>query len=421
MGVFSGAFNSAAFGERARGFRVLFASAVLSASSVAEAEPWRITPAAADAVGQTEAVPPYAWARRAGNARIFPLAVFDRTRPWDLLTGEFVGRSAFDPEHLVTRAGLADGLVSLTFDRPDPLVFAFYSDLYATAEMEPVDTRVRRPGVAGLGASAGLEVEAFRIRPGRARPMIEAGADAEAFRVAGGIAELVVPTYLFAEGHLNGIQPGWSQLHVRTDLEGDGTRLAGGAVLASVTGLWGGDPIPGRGAEVDEGRVTAEFAAVWWAFTYERVTLTAEASGEASASQIHSATAEMLQGSAMVTAQWSRIVEPRERIVAASATAHAEPWRITPARVDMRVLGSADEDGRIALRALAGGEITARLLGAPWRIRRVEAEPVGIASFLRSRASVNLTNDAPAWRNLVVPEENRVLVIPYENRTMVVS
>jgi hypothetical protein len=42
------------------------------------------------------------------------------------------------------------------------------------------------------------------------------------------------------------------------------------------------------------------------------------------------------------------------------------------------------------------------------------------ASLTRSRASVNLLNDAPAWRRMVVSEEDRTIVVPFENRTMVV-
>jgi len=420
MGQFLGAFNSAAFGEGARGVRVLFASAVLATSATAEAEPWRITPASAEPTGRAEVVAPYAVANRAASAHGYPLASFEPGRPWDLMTGELAGQTVFDPEHLVIRGGVADLLVTQAFDEIDAIRYAFFANLDAAAHMEPVLGLGFRPGAASPMVAATLDVVATRTQPGRTDGRITAEVAAGGYRIADGAGELHEVADLFVEGHLNGVQPGWSQLSAITTASVDAERWAGGSAFQESSATFSAEPEPGRGAAVNEGYVTAEFTAVWWSFTYETATAEVRASLSATASQIHAVEAEMLVDTTGF-ALWSRIVEPRERIVAASATARAEPWRITPARADMRVLGTADEDGRIAIRAEADGTVQADLLSEALRIKTAEAWPIGIASVIRSRASVNITNPAPLQRQMLVPAEDRALIVPFDNRTMVVS
>lgn len=422
MGMFSGAFNSAAFGDRTRGFRVLFASAVLSTSAVAEADPWRIRPGEANAVTTSEIVAPYAVARRAGNAHIYPFASFEPSRPWDLATSTLSSKAVFAPEHLVARGGVVDLLVTQQMDKVNAIQYAFFSDLEGTVEMEPVLGLAHRPGNADATVVSVLDSDPNRIRNVRKTDgLTKVIAEAAAYREARGTAEGRETALLFAEPHVNGVQPGWSVLDVVTELTVNGDRMAGASVIGSSVATVSSETEPGRGASVNDLLIRTSLDAVWWSFTFETSSFAASASLTANAHQIHSAEANLLEGSALGVAQWSRIVEPYETIVMNTTHLIAEPLRIKSVSSVMDVSGSVVEDGRLALQAKGAMGVLAEVEATPWKMVHATSELLVNSPFLRSRASVNITRAAPDQRQMILPYEERVMVVPYENRTMLVT
>ncbi|MGM0858660.1 MAG: hypothetical protein ACQEW0_16505 [Pseudomonadota bacterium] len=398
--MFNGSrFNGAAYNAGSSSVRVLLASAVLAVSSTGNAEPLRTQYGNTDAPVEAAIHAPRAVAERAASTLIYPSATFDVSRPWDLATAEMLAVGELDPEHLVIRAGVASMEAKAVFGA-DAIRYAFFSDLIATAQFAPIRGRGIRPGIADIQAAAIIDALATREQPGNSALSVTASASFDGDVYAGGITTFEPYSDLFAEPHLNGIQPGWSQLEVIAALEANGDRMAGGIVDGQVETLFEAAALPGRGAQANEGLVTAELTAVWWTFNYETATLSAHASIEATPTHTV-AVRSRLDAKASITAPWSLIVEPRESIVMSKATLTAAPWRIRPVRVSVGVTGTA--------------------YAFPYRTSYHDVTFDGIGSVIRNRLSVNITNPAPEHRQMVVPFEDRAMLIPYENRTMEVS
>lgn len=397
--MFNGSrFNGAAYNAGSGGVRVLLASAVLAVSSTGNAEPLRTQYGATDAPVQAGIYEPRAVADRAASTAIYPTAIFDVSRPWDLATAEMWATGSLDPEHLVIRAGVA-GIEAKAVLGADAIRYAFFSDMQASAQIDPVQAWGIRPGVAEIQVNATGEIFATRERPGSSGLLATATASFDGDIFAGGITDFVPYSAFFAEPHLNGIQPGWSALDVVTRLTVGGDRMAGGNTDGLVASWFDASALPGRGAQVNEGIVTAELTAVWWAFNYEKLTLTTQSTLTANPTRT-SAGVSTLDAEAFVTAPWSLIVEPRKTLVVSGASLTATPWRIRPVAADASVEGTA--------YAYAN------------RIYYLSVTFDGVGSVVRNRLSVNLTNPAPPARQMVVPFEARAMVVPAENRTMVV-
>lgn len=413
-------FNSATYNGRAVGARVLLASAVMAAGVAAEAEPLRIAAGAADQQGVTHIVEPRAIANYAGRMTGYPQAIFEPSRPWDLMTAGWEGNAYLEPSDWVLRGGLADLDVQALLSAQD-VVHRFFSFLEAESAVDPVPSRVDRPARADMLVTAEFGGEPRNWHQGEVDTVITASIDPiESTIYAGPRTEFSLLVDLFAEAHVNDVQPGWSDMAVTTSMEVDEFRLAGGRVEATVHAAFQLRTIPGRAVSLEEGHVRATLEAVWFAFVHEFADMTGQTSMEATAHQVHASEADM-QATASGEPTWSRIVEPRKVWSLADATLTADGWNITPAAADMRVRSWAEEDGRVALRGITDAAVLATLRAKPSRIIFSELELQGVGSVIRSRPSVNITNPAPPERYMVVPEADRVMVVPEDNRVMVVS
>ncbi|GEK46555.1 hypothetical protein HPA02_08380 [Bisbaumannia pacifica] len=392
-------FNGAAYSAGSGGVRVLLASAVLAVSATGAAEPLRTQHGGTNAPVQASFYGPRAVADRAAAAIGYPTATFDVYRPWDLAAAELMASANLAPDHLVLRAGLSEPLSSASLSA-EAIRYAFFSSLQAEAAFDPVQAWGIRPGVAGIAVTAEGEVRATREHPGDTSLSVSAVAEFNGDVYAGGITTFEPGASLFAEAHLNGIQPGYAALAPDISLGVSGDRLAGGRVDGGVDSWFEASALPGRGTLVDEGLVTAELTAVWWAFNYETATITASAALTASPTRI-AAGAGLMDVSATARSQWSLIIEPRKSMVGASASLSATAWRIRPTSADATVVGGASAYGN--------------------RITHSGAVMEGVGSVIRNRLSVNLTNPAPPNRQMTVPQEDRVMVVPADNRTMVVT
>ncbi len=456
--MFNGsAFNSAAYNNGASRVRVLMASAILSASMSTSAEPLHFHAGVADATcssaleiggrlairasadGSTNsAIEALPWAKRAAGIVGDPTAHFFADRPRDLARAIFSSEAELTPVETVFRFGDINGGVITAFDVKE-VVHRFFSDIYPQTDFT-ASAVVTRYGHSDVGANAVFDPLATRIQHARATGLIAATSSIDGDMVAGGTAHLINDCGLFAEAHLNGIQPGYALLSAISTADINGDRLAGAFVDGEVVAVFEAESIPGRGADVNDAKVSASLEAVWWTFTQENADIIANAQIEIMATKTHAAQAD-ISASSEGEAIWSIIVEPRERIVASTARLEATPWRIRPAHADGSVTGTFIEDGRVALRGTASlgvratltvgsrlalrGETdshaTSELHAQAWRIVFSGADMNAVASVIRSRLSVNITNPAPEHRQMLVPNENRAMQVPYENRTMVVS
>lgn len=456
--MFNGsAFNSTAYNSGASRVRVLMASAILSASMSSVAEPLhahagvaagnsssamevggRLAIRASAEGATTSLVEGLPWAKRAAGIVSDPTAYLFADRPQDLASSTLDSEASLLPDESLFRFGVADGVVSTSFG-VNEVVHRFFSDGYADAELTAWGV-VTRYGYSSTQVDAVLDALATRIQRASASGAIVASANMDGGIYAGGITDFYVSSELFAEAHVNGIQPGYAALSVSVDAQSDGDRLAGAFTDATVLAHLEAEPIPGRGAEVNDGIVSASLTAVWWTYTQETAGIAANAYISALPTRTHAAQAA-ITANAEGEAIWTIIVEPRERIVASTARLEATPWRIRRAYSDGEAMGTFEEDGRVALRGTAlldihstlevGGRlalrgdtdssVTANLYAEPVRIVHCTADMSSTASVIRSRLSVNITNPAPDHRHMVVPFDDRAMRIPYENRTMVVS
>ncbi|MDQ7731622.1 hypothetical protein QT231_02860 [Halomonas sp. SpR1] len=456
--MFNGsAFNSTAYNSGATRVRVLMASAILSASMSSVAEPLHAHAGVAEGNGSSamevggrlairasadgataSLVEGLSWAKRAAGVVSYPTAYLFADRPRDLASAFLSSEVLFLPEEAVSRFGGVDGEVTTAFDVHE-VVHRFFSDSYADAELTAWGV-VTRYGHSAVPVDAVLDALATRIQRASVSGAILATADLDGDIYAGGITDFYVSGELFAEAHINGIQPGYTLLSVTAHAQSDGDRLAGAFTDAEVAARLTAESIPGRGAEVNDGIVSASLEAVWWTYTQETADIAANAHITALPTRTHAAQAA-ITANAEGEAIWTIIVEPRERIVASTARLEATPWRIRRAYSDGGVVGTFEEDGRVALRGTAlldiqatldvGGRlalrgdtdssVTADLYAEPVRIVHCIADMSSTASVIRSRLSVNITNPAPEYRQMVVPEDQRTMRIPYEHRTMVVS
>lgn len=451
------AFNSTAYNNGGSRVRVLMASAILSASMSSVAEPLHVHAGVAEGSGSaameiggrlairasadgatTSSIEGLSWAKRAAGIVSDPTAYLFADRPQDLASATLSSEAWLLPEETVFRFGDIEGEVTTAFS-VNEVVHRFFSDIYADSELTAWGV-VTRYGHSDVQVDAVLDALATRIQRASATGAIVATADMDGDIYAGGITDFYVSAELFAEAHVNGIQPGYALLTVDADAQSDGDRLAGAFADANVLARFEAESIPGRGAEVNDGIVTASLDAVWWTFTQETADVEANAQITANPTKTHAAESDITV-TANGEAIWAIIVEPRERIVASTARLEATPWRIRRAHSDGGVTGTFEEDGRIALRGTAsldiqatlevGGRlalradaassVTADLHAEPWRIIQSAADMDAVASVIRSRLSVNITNPAPEHRQMVVPVDDRSMRIPYENRTMVVS
>ena len=456
--MFNGsAFNSTAYNSGASRVRVLMASAILSASMSSVAEPLHAHAGVAEGNGSSamevggrlairasadgatgSLVEGLSWAKRAAGIVSDPTAYLFADRPQDLASATLRSEAWLLPEETVFRFGDIEGEVTTSFS-VNEVVHRFFSDIYAGSELA-VWGVVTRYGHSDVRVDAVLDAMATRIQRASATGAVVATADMDGDIYAGGITDFYLSSELFAEAHVNGIQPGYTVLSVSADAQSDGDRLAGAFTDATVLAHLEAEPIPGRGADVNDGIVSASLKAVWWTYTQETADIGTNAQIMALPTKTHAAQTDITVN-AEGEAIWTIIVEPRERIVASTARLEATPWRIRRAYSDGGVVGTFEEDGRVALRGTAvldiqatievGGRlaqrgdtessVTADLYAEPLRVVHCTADMSAVASVIRSRLSVNITHPAPDHRQMIVPFDGRAMRIPYENRTMVVS
>ncbi len=410
--------NGAGLNSGSSGVRVLLASAVFAASASADCMPTKTVFKAADFDGFTILEAPRAVAQRAARSVGFPTAQFDPARPYDLLTLELSAHCLAYAEPLVYRMTGMEAIGHAAMGA-SAIRYAFFSTMESTASMPRVEGWAVRPGFADSPVTAEWDVLATRRHPGFVEGLVLGSASFDGDVFAGGITHFDLAASLFAEPHLNGIQPGWSVIEPEACLDSHGDRWAGGCADGEVFAEFTPEPLPGRGVAPTHMHVEASMWATWWTYIPENADLQARAAVDALASQIHATEADA-HVSASIEAYWSRIVEPRERIVMATATLGADGHRIRPGYVDGSVQSWAEEDGRLVIHGVATGFAHATLVASPQRIVFSGAEPGAAAHLTNTRASVNLLNPAPEWRWMIVPEEDRTMVVPFENRTMVV-
>lgn len=398
--MFNGSrFNGVAFNAGSGGVRVLLASAVLAASATGSAEPLRTHHGKIDAPVTATIQKPRAIADRAGEAIGYPSATFEPGRPWDLAGSSLLGSSRLEPDHLVTRAGvsLLDGN---SFFSAEAIRYAFFSSMSADAVFDPLHALAFRYGVADVDITASGEINATREHPGRSSLAVRATASADADIYAGGITRFDPYVELFAEAHLNGVQPGYTSIDVLSSLEVNETRVAGAAVDGLVTSAFTAKALPGRGATVDAGYVTATLSASWWAYNYEEGEFNASSELSLTPHIIAAGRADM-EVKAPARAQWSLIIEPKQIMSVSSATLESTPWRIRHFAADARVFSY--------------------MKAVPFRILSLDVAIDGTARLTRARLSVNLTDPAPEQRQMPIPAGDRGMVVTYEDRTMVVT
>lgn len=398
--MFNGSrFNGVAYNAGSGGVRVLLASAVLAASTHAIAEPLRTQYGNTDAPVTASIHKPMAIADRAAAAIGYPQAFFEPGRPWDLAESGFFSESSLEPRHLVTRAGVSL-MDAASFLSAESIRYAFFSDLSAQAGFDPIIAWGIRHGDTDIQATSGVEATATKEHPGRSSLHVSAIASFDADIFAGGITKLDPWSHLFAEAHLNGKQPGYSAIDVLSSLDAYGDRVAGAQVNGLVQSDFYAQPLPGRGAVVNPGTVTASLKAVWWAFSYESADLEASAELSASPMVIAAGRAELI-AAALTEARWSLIVEPKQTLAVSAASLTATPWRIRS--------------------VLADALVTVGMSAEANRVYRLDVALSAEARITRSRLSVNLTDPAPEQRQMTITDAERSMVAPYENRTMVVT
>ena len=431
--------NGAGLNAGSSGVRVLFASAVLVASGAVSAEPTRTVMGSMDLVGQAIGEVTRADARRRARAEGFITAGMDVDRPYDLLWLTLDGRCQLEPEHLVTRFGAADARVRSWFDRT-AIVHRFFALMEGAASMDPADGWAIRPGHSALGVGAEFEPYATRIQRGWASALVVGSFEANDAVFAGGVTWFEGSAALRAGANVNGVHESASIMEARCEVAADGDRRAGGRADGVVLGEFVDlEAEPGRGVAPTTFPVTASMAAVWWTFVHEEAEFPAGATIVSAPHRVRPGQA-VLDSRAEGEAHWSRIVEPRERIVMATAVLEGTPLRRRHSRVDATARSWFEGDGRIVIRgavdAQTSGSLTvyerlahrgqaesvvvAVLEPTPWRIAHAHAVMDGYSELIRVQASVNLLNPAPEWRRMIVPKESRAMVVPYENRTMVV-
>lgn len=459
--MFNGSvWNGASFNGGSGGVRVLLASAILSVSAASYAEPLHIHEGVSglQATAQIESAPRLAVR---GSVDLLAQAVFENSwnqvrrpartdttfgasleveRPIDLMLSvpDLLTRTYAETTGFAYREGLGDLSVT-TGMSAWALVHSFYADGDGYSWFEAEGWTVR-PGAAEIEAQAVLDSVATRIHQAKIDAPIQGFMEADAEVYAGGIAVADIRSWFHAEPHLNGIQIGDSIGLASATMTASGDRIAGGLVDARVKGEFDGDPLPGRSVGQFYLDVSSDLFASWWAYTSEQADIRAGATLESQGSRIQHGEVDAVV-SAELAAEWSRIVEPRERIVAASAVLEARPWGIRPSRSEGQSIGVFEVDGRVAERGSA--VLDARMVfqasariaergttnGTASALMEVRGTrvPFGYATFdavgsiIRSRLSVNLTTPAPDNRRMEIAFEDRTMRIPFEDRTMVVS
>ena len=449
----SWSLNSAGLNSGSSGVRVLFASAVLASSASAECTPIRTTHATANVFdGLTVQDNPRADAQRAARSVGYTTTYFEVDRPLDLIlsTEVMTSHCTASVEPVVYRMGTTD-IVGTAEISAWALRFDLFATMEISATMPKVEARVFRFGSAEFSVISDWEVDKHKEYRGNIVGKISATAEFRAQVIARGLVNFDSNNSLFAEGHLNGIQPGWATKIVNATLDVEGEKHALGYVDAEVFGDFEATPLPGRGVAPTTMYSSATLDASCWVYVNETAEFKTQTTIDNKPTRTHAGRVDATAGVSILAA-WSRIVEPQESIVLATATLDAEAHRIRPGSVDSSVYSWMEPDGRLAIQADAIGDVTAKIettdirfgiqaqsvmdtvaaieedgrlllhakaqmiIGAdleatPWRHINSEANLDGFSHLTRSRASVNILNPAPEWRRMIVPYENRTMVV----------
>ncbi|WP_018865128.1 hypothetical protein [Thioalkalivibrio sp. ARh3] len=388
-------FNGATFAGSSAGVRVRFAAATFAALATVSVAGVADRAGAASLDGQA-GVEPTVMAFRAGVAHAHVLATFEPGRPWDLAESHLFGVTQAEADGFRIGAGVAE-LDGRAFVEPTDVVYNTTATLDASTSVEAGGHKIADGGVA-FAIEATADVTPWRIRNARSDAPILAALQAEAYVYRAGVGDLSGHAEAYCYALINGVHESYPELVARSSMSASGTREARSPVEAGVHATLEVEPVPWLGSQV-EGYVTAQMFATWWTFipTFADVT-TAGSTIDAQPHVIHAGASDFA-AQATGVAVWSRRVEPSVLFAEAAALAESRPWRIRHSVADHRVYGTFDPNG--------------------WRITFSESD-FDARGLSEARAFVNFTNDAPVWRSMTVPWEDRAMVVPFENRIMVV-
>ncbi len=378
--------------------RVVSASTALVCAASVAVGAWVDRAGAATASGSLSASP-WAVADRAGVAETVN-AVFAIDPPWphDLVEASSggVGEAQGFAHAIRAGASAAGGVAEID---PNPVVYAFYANAHVEATVTADGLRTAylesTPTV-----EAGATAYGFRLRATEARPVVSSTATVSGDRYSGGYVYLDSEATALAAPRINGVQEAYWPHGPWVEAEATATaqqlRMAGGRGTASVEAHASFKPSPGRGAAVRTVNAEMAMTASWWRYTYQNASGTVEGDAKPGAHAIRCGAADTT-ASWMVEAPWSLWQEVAPLAANAYGGMDAMPDRIRP------------QSGT--------GSITATADAYAWRIRHVEASASSLSSA-SPRPSINLTNNAPAHRSMVLAAARRSLQVPSERRVM---